>query len=164
MPAGLSTHKPVELASLPAAAAYEAQPVPGSLEPAVPTLHMPHARAACPRNPPTRLPPPACRCHPAWVQGMSGPLNVARMRLTMEGAGNSSACLAARTCLPLGGHSVAGALPPLRNATGPGGNMPLILVLAAMDTTAFFHEKAQVRAYSAWGGVWGYIQLGAGRH
>lgn len=50
---------------------------------------------------------------------MTGALNVARMRLTMQGSGNSEACLQAKTCLPLGGHSVAAVVPPLRNATGP---------------------------------------------
>ena len=49
---------------------------------------------------------------------MAGALNIARMRLTMDASGNSSSCLAAQACLPLGGHSVAAALPALRNGTG----------------------------------------------
>lgn len=76
-------------------------------------------------------------------RGWEGALHVGRMRLQMEAAHNSSACLEAGTCLPLGGHSVAGAVPPLLNTTGAEGNLPLILVLASQDTTAFFHDKAQ---------------------
>ncbi|GAB4818162.1 hypothetical protein N2152v2_005208 [Parachlorella kessleri] len=89
-------------------------------------------------------------------RGMSGAVNVARMELAMDAGGNSSACLAARTCLPLGGHSVLAALPPLPaqpvepQAGVPGvalsaaqDGKPLILLLASTDTTAFFHEKAQ---------------------
>lgn len=76
------------------------------------------------------------------------------MRLTMEGDGNSSACLAARTCLPLGGHSVVAALPALppinssaANGTSVGGStggddMPAIWVLAQFDTAGLFHEAA----------------------
>lgn len=62
------------------------------------------------------------------AQGLSGALNVARMRLTMDAAPapNSSACLAERTCLPLGGHSVAAVLPPLRNATGSEVGWPVV--------------------------------------
>ena len=65
--------------------------------------------------------------------------HVARMRLAMQGEGNSSACLAANTCLPLGGHSVAAALPPLRN----GSALPLLWVLAGTDTGSLFHGRAQ---------------------
>ncbi len=79
----------------------------------------------------------------------------------MQAAGNSSACLAARTCLPLGGHSVVAALPALPPPTGNGssGNgtmssggggggssggddMPAIWVLAQFDTAGLFHEAA----------------------
>lgn len=85
-------------------------------------------------------------------QQLNGALNHARMRLTMEAAGNSSACLAARTCLPLGGHSVVAALPALplpagnssSNSSGGGGSgdMPAIWVLAQFDTAGLFHEAA----------------------
>ncbi|KAL4441829.1 hypothetical protein ABPG77_003745 [Micractinium sp. CCAP 211/92] len=94
-------------------------------------------------------------------QQLNGALHHAKMRLTMQAAGNSSACLAARTCLPLGGHSVVAALPALPPPTGNGssGNgtmssggggggssggddMPAIWVLAQFDTAGLFHEAA----------------------
>lgn len=56
----------------------------------------------------------------------------------MTGEANSSYCLAQQTCQPLGGHSVWASAPPmgpLQRAPAP---MPLIMVLAPMDTTAFF--------------------------
>ena len=46
------------------------------------------------------------------AQGFTGSLHRATVRSQMLGAGDSSACLAARTCLPLGGHSVWAAMPP----------------------------------------------------
>ncbi|KAL4433984.1 hypothetical protein ABPG75_000425 [Micractinium tetrahymenae] len=91
-------------------------------------------------------------------QHLNGALNHAKMRLTMEAAGNSTACLAARTCLPLGGHSVVAALPALpapagnssnsssgggSGGSGSGGsNLPTIWVLAQFDTAGLFHEAA----------------------
>ncbi len=46
------------------------------------------------------------------MQGFQGSLHRATVKSAMQGAGNSGTCLAARTCLPLGGHSVWAALPP----------------------------------------------------
>lgn len=75
------------------------------------------------------------------------------MSLRMDGAGNSSTCLGAQTCLPLGGHSVLATLPPLppsapragagavaAAAAAGGGDLPAIWVLAQVDTASLFHE------------------------
>eukprot|EP00887_Chlorella_sp_A99_P003619 scaffold7.g3619.t1 len=81
----------------------------------------------------------------AEQKGVRGALHVARMGLEMQAAGNSSACLAAQTCLPLGGHSVLAALPPLPAAGAAAvasGGASLILALAQADSGAFFHELA----------------------
>lgn len=95
------------------------------------------------------------------LQGMNADLalNFARMTLTMEANGNSSACLAAQTCLPLGGHSVLATLPPLpppaNDSSVPAGaasagaagaaavDLPALWVLAQVDTAALFHEAAE---------------------
>ncbi|PRW57704.1 nicastrin isoform X2 isoform A [Chlorella sorokiniana] len=89
-------------------------------------------------------------------QGMNSDLalNYARMTLTMDATGNSSACLDAQSCLPLGGHSVLATLPPLpppANSSGaPAGaptaaaaaDLPALWVLAQVDTAGLFHEAA----------------------
>lgn len=77
------------------------------------------------------------------------------MALRMDGAGNSSACLAAQTCLPLGGHSVLATLPPLpppaarassaaaataTAAPDAGDGLPTVWVLSQFDTASLFHE------------------------
>ncbi len=92
-----------------------------------------------------------------WMQDMNADLalNFARMALTMDASGNSTACLAAQSCLPLGGHSVLATLPPLPSppANGSGapagaaaaagaGDLPALWVLAQVDTAALFHEAA----------------------
>lgn len=71
---------------------------------------------------------------------MNGALNYARMSLHMDATGNSSACIAARTCLPLGGHSVVAALPPLPPQGDDG--LPALWVLSQFDSSALFHEAA----------------------
>ena len=45
-------------------------------------------------------------------QGFRGSLHRATVRSHMQGSGDSGTCLAARTCLPLGSHSVWAAMPP----------------------------------------------------
>lgn len=108
---------------------------------------------------PQRLPgPPLCTTAPtstptALLQGMNTDLalNFARMTLTMDASDNSSACLAAQSCLPLGGHSVLATLPPLpppANSSGgtpaaaAAADLPALWVLAQADTAALFHEAA----------------------
>ena len=61
----------------------------------------------------------------------------------MYAAGNASACVAQGTCTPLGGHSVWAALPPLPRG-GRDDGLPITLVLAGVDSTAFFHDAAKV--------------------
>ena len=48
------------------------------------------------------------------LQGFLGSLHRATVQSAMQGSSDSGTCLAARTCLPLGGHSVWAALPPPR--------------------------------------------------
>lgn len=89
----------------------------------------------------------------ALLQGMNTDLalNFARMTLTMDATDNSSTCLAAQSCLPLGGHSVLATLPPLpppANSSGgtpaaaAAADLPALWVLAQVDTAALFHEAA----------------------
>lgn len=63
-------------------------------------------------------------------------LYYASSQLTMQASGTSSECLPKGTCLPLGGHSVWGALPPLYTA----GSKPIILVVASIDSADMFHD------------------------
>lgn len=74
-------------------------------------------------------------------------VNVARMELSMEGTGNSSACITAKTCYPLGGNSIWSALPPIAPSS-PENNIsnsspPIIVVVAQIDSTALFHRLIQ---------------------
>ena len=96
------------------------------------------------------------------LQSPNGAVHFARMRLAMEGTGNSSACIRAGSCLPLGGHSVLAALPRLpppppppppskgstaaeaaaAAAAAAGDDLPAIWVLSQFDSSALFHEAA----------------------
>jgi nicastrin len=69
------------------------------------------------------------------------PLYHARLDHGMIATGDAAACLEASTCLPLGGYS-AFATAPL--PVPPPGAVPprLLLVTAALDSAAFFHERA----------------------
>ncbi|KAK9832610.1 hypothetical protein WJX81_003488 [Elliptochloris bilobata] len=73
-------------------------------------------------------------------QGGAGAQHVAELRVPMAAAGNASACIAARACLPLGGHSVWATLPPLP-ANHSTDTLPLVLVLAGADGDALFHDQ-----------------------
>ncbi|CAL8470795.1 g10337 [Coccomyxa elongata] len=75
------------------------------------------------------------------LKGFRGPVHVAELDATMWAAGNASACITQGTCLPLGGHSVWAALPPLP-ASGKD-NRPIILVAAGVDSMAFFHDRTK---------------------
>jgi nicastrin len=73
-----------------------------------------------------------------------------RLKLTMtaHAAANSSACIAAGNCKPLGGYSVWSALPPLPPPTAAtaaaADGKPIILVVAHMDSIDMFHDAVQV--------------------
>jgi nicastrin len=71
--------------------------------------------------------------------GFAGRLYMARSSLTMYASGNSRTCLAAGTCLPLGGHSVLASMPPLPSAPG---TKDVLLVTARMDSDELFHDVA----------------------
>ena len=69
------------------------------------------------------------------------PLYHARLDHGMIATGNAAACLEASTCLPLGGYSAFAAAP--LPAPPPGAAPPrLLLVTAALDSAALFHERA----------------------
>lgn len=74
-------------------------------------------------------------------QAFKGAVHHARLESAMWGADNSSACVQSQTCLPLGGHSVWAAVPPLR-AGAPA--KQIVLALAPIDSAAFFRSKAVV--------------------
>ncbi|KAK9823947.1 hypothetical protein WJX72_006597 [[Myrmecia] bisecta] len=71
-----------------------------------------------------------------------GALHWGELDSSMLAQHNASACLAAQHCYPLGGHSVWAALPPLQQAQPAAASQPVIMVVAQMDTTAFFHDAA----------------------
>ena len=77
------------------------------------------------------------------MQGFTGALQTALLDTTMAGKHNSTACLAAGACDPLGGHSVWAALPPFA-AGATESDLPLVLVLAQMDGSGLFHEEIVV--------------------
>ena len=71
---------------------------------------------------------------------------MAELRAPMMASSNSSHCIAERTCLPLGGHSVWAALPPLP-ADETADRRPVVLVLAGTDGDALFHDQIRVRTF-----------------
>lgn len=76
------------------------------------------------------------------AQGFRGPMHVAELDAPMFAAGNASECLNQGSCLPLGGHSVWAALPPL--PVSGGDKRQVVLIAAGIDSTAFFHDRAKV--------------------
>ena len=78
------------------------------------------------------------------TQGGAGAQHVAELRAPMAAGGNSSQCIAARACLPLGAHTVWAALPPLP-ADADADARPLLLVLAGADGDGLFHDQIRVR-------------------
>ena len=77
----------------------------------------------------------------ATVRPGTGP--VLQMHYPMFAHHDSPTCLAAGSCLPLGGQSVWGALQPRTlTQTPPLPGRPAALLTAALDGVAFFHEHA----------------------
>ena len=81
--------------------------------------------------------------------GYSGALHVASVESTMQSRGTSLKCIEDKSCVPLGGHSVWAALPPLPPVTP---TMPtdlketrrdVLLVVAQKDTDGLFKHLAQ---------------------
>jgi nicastrin len=76
------------------------------------------------------------------ANSFSGTLYQAYMSLKMEAKLNSTNCLANGNCLPLGGHSVWAAMPPINpNETD---SKPITLVVAQVDSNDVFHDLVQV--------------------
>lgn len=71
--------------------------------------------------------------------------------MMMNSSSDSLACIAAATCLPIGGNSVWAAMPPLP-ASGEVPDKPTILVLTHWDSQALFRSAAQ-GAESAYSGL-----------
>lgn len=75
---------------------------------------------------------------------------MARMELSMQAppSANSSTCIAAQQCIPLGGYSVTAAVPPMAppsndTAAAATAAPPAILVLAGVDSSGLFHNLIQ---------------------
>ncbi|EOD11619.1 hypothetical protein EMIHUDRAFT_214476 [Emiliania huxleyi CCMP1516] len=65
------------------------------------------------------------------------------LKYPMFATGDSLSCLAEGSCLPLGGQSVWGALPPRTAAQSPPAkDKPAVMLTASLDAAAFFHEHA----------------------
>eukprot|EP00878_Enallax_costatus_P035542 GHUV01039689.1.p1 GENE.GHUV01039689.1~~GHUV01039689.1.p1 ORF type:complete len:142 (-),score=18.50 GHUV01039689.1:418-843(-) len=79
------------------------------------------------------------------LQDPSGELYHASMKLTMTSynSANSSDCITAGTCKPLGGYSVWSAIPPVPLDPRTD-RRPIILVLAQIDSIDMFHDNVQV--------------------
>lgn len=90
------------------------------------------------------------------LQGIAGAVHQGELKCEMSARHNSSACVAAGACLPLGGHSVWAALPPLpplpqagAEGTGePQEALPVTLVVASIDASGLFHDSVMVSLYS----------------
>lgn len=64
-----------------------------------------------------------------------------QMHYPMAAHGDSQSCLAAGTCLPLGGQSLWGSLLPRSvNARVPRPDQPVALLTSTLDGAAFFHQ------------------------
>lgn len=70
----------------------------------------------------------------------SGALFLAEPEATMLAQENSIRCIEEEDCLPIGGHSILGIYPPIKQASEK-----IILVLAWMDTSGFFLDRVTVR-------------------
>lgn len=64
-----------------------------------------------------------------------------QLQYPMMAEGDSTSCLAAGTCLPLGGQSIWGLLEPRLSGTltPPLATKPVVLLSATLDAAAFFH-------------------------
>jgi hypothetical protein len=84
-----------------------------------------------------------------WGQGFAGKLHYATLDLEMSAKGDSRRCLTDQTCVPLGGHSVWAALPPLPSpgAGDSEGMLPITMVLAQIDGSGLFHDSVKVREH-----------------
>ena len=80
------------------------------------------------------------------MQDYIGALHLAELDGSMRAGSVSSSvmCLAAKSCLPLGGHSVWAAMPPFPKSGDPD-RRPVSLVLAGLDGSGFFHDRIRVR-------------------
>ena len=79
------------------------------------------------------------------LQEYRGVLHHAHVETEMLAKDNSSTCINQRTCQPLGGHSVWGAAPPLPpQADSASHQLPLIMLLASVDSDAFFRSATVV--------------------
>ncbi len=86
------------------------------------------------------------------MQGIAGAVHQGELKVEMSARHNSSACVAAGACLPLGGHSVWAALPPLPPAGAKGAGepqeaLPVTLVVASIDAGGLFHDSVVVSLY-----------------
>lgn len=67
----------------------------------------------------------------------------------MSASGNSSYCIEQQTCQPLGGHSIWGAAPAmLPFADSPPSQLPIILLLAPVDSDSFFRAATVVNIHT----------------
>lgn len=77
------------------------------------------------------------------MQDFKGALHIAKLDNSMFAEINSSSCLAAGSCQPLGGHSVWAAMPPFP-ADGSIDGLPVILVISQADGIGLFHDLIKV--------------------
>ena len=79
------------------------------------------------------------------TQGYNGVLQYAHLEAQMSAKSNSSTCIQQDTCQPLGGHSIWGAAPPLPpHDESASSQLPIIMLLAPVDSTAFFKSETVV--------------------
>lgn len=73
----------------------------------------------------------------------SGAITVASIHLSMDASdtSNASSCISTKKCLPLGGYSILASYPPKKENDGD--DLPLIFVLAQVDTSSFLHGREE---------------------
>lgn len=77
-------------------------------------------------------------------QDFEGALHTAVLDHSMFAEGNSSSCLEAGTCQPLGGHSVWAAMPPFPS-NGSSDGLPITMILSQTDGIGLFHDLIKVK-------------------
>jgi len=83
------------------------------------------------------------------TQGYKGALHNAHLETVMSASGNASTCIKQQTCQPLGGHSIWAAAPPLPpTADSSPSQLPIIMLLAPVDSDSLFRSASVVSIYN----------------
>ena len=85
------------------------------------------------------------------TQGYKGALHNAHLETIMSASGNVTTCIKQQICQPLGGHSIWAAAPPLApNADSSPSQLPIIMLLAPVDSDSLFRSATVVSMHKNW--------------